>query len=200
MVISSTEAYMAAIGLGAIRGARVGWRREALTSTMVLGTVLFLSTGGDALLAHLFTGAASGGTVAQAAGLSGGTGGTSGTGGTVDATTTTSSCALSLQATISKVTFLVMSFLGYWVGRTQGQAPTLTHHRITGLIPGAINGAALTWYGTKSFFPGQDILISTPTAGDASSNLPFVFGAGLILMLVILFVGAQARKTYAAKK
>lgn len=196
MVITSTEAYLGAIGLGAIRGARVGWRREALTSTMVLGTVLFLSTGGDALLAHLFSGASAGGSVAQAAGLSGGTG----SGGSVDATTTTSSCTLALQATISKVTFLVMSVLGYWVGRTQGPAPTLTHHRITGLIPGAINGAALTWYGTKNFFPGQDILISTPTAADTTGYLPWVFGGGLILMLGILFAASQARKTYAAKK
>lgn len=197
MVITSSEAYLCAIGLGAARGAYVGWRREALTSTIVLGTVLFLSTGGDGLLANLFSGTGGGGTVAQAAGLSGG----GGTGGSVNATTTTSSCTIALQMLISKFTFLGMTVLGYWVGRTQGPAPTLAHHRITGLIPGAVNGAAVIYYASRTFFPGaESVQIFAPTTADTTSYLPLVFGAGLILMIVLLFIASQARKTYASKK
>jgi len=197
MVITSFEAYLGAIALGAFRGARVGWRREALTATFVLGTVLFLSTGGDLVLAHLFSGVGSGGGVAQAAPLSGGGDGTS----QVVAPAITGGSCTNLQAVLGKIVFLVMVPFGYFIGRTQATAPTLTHHRISGLLLGGINGAAIMWYISRAFMPpGQDILIHTPTSIDTGNGLAYVFGIGLVLMLVILFIGSQARKTFAAKK
>ena len=131
MVITQVQAFLAILAAGGAIGARRGWHREVISSAVILRPLLFFVNGGDLLLANLFTNGVSGGLA----------------GGAADPPASTAACTIGLQsAVITKVGFPVMALMGYRTAYRYGPPPTMTHHRITGMIPGLVNGAAIAYY------------------------------------------------------
>lgn len=171
MVISESQCFLIALVLAAAVGARRGWGREVITCAIILGTVLFLSNGGGDYLANF---------------LAQGLHGTSGQ--------SSASCTTVNPQILSTVVLAGMTWLGYSAGTKYGTAPKTHNHRIAGTIPGAINGASLAYYASNSILPGRSVLLNTPTGAFSNTYLPEVFGFGLLGLLAVLFIAAQASK------
>jgi hypothetical protein len=157
--------------IAAAVGARRGWGREVITCAIILGTVLFLSNGGGNYIATF---------------LSQGLHNTSGT--------AAAACNTVNPQMLSTLVFGGMTWLGYAVGSKYGTAPKSHNHRIAGTIPGAINGASLAYYASNSILPGNSVLLNTPSSAFSNTYLPEVFGLGLLGLLAVLFIAAQASK------
>jgi len=178
MVITQVQAFLAILAAGAAIGARRGWHREVISSAVILSSLLFFVNGGDSLLAHLFTGGVSGSLASGAAD---------------PPSASTAACTIGLQSAITKVGFPVMALMGYRTAYRYGPAPTMTHHRVTGMIPGLVNGAAIAYYTSHYILPGTQVLVSTPSGFTTTSFLPEVLGLGLVGLLGILFIAGQTR-------
>lgn len=205
MFIGPTQTFIVFLLAGGAYGAHRGWRRESITTAVVLSNVLFLSLGGAAFLAHVVgsTIGATGGTTSLGGPLfalgGGGGGGGSGTAppytGTASyGTTAGSACNGALELAISRVTFVVVTWLGYRSGSRYGPPPKLASHRIAGIVPGAINGAAIAYYVSHYILPNSTVIVNTPGSGDTSALLPIVFGLALVALLIVLFVAGQMKK------
>ena len=173
MVISQSQCFLIALVLAAAIGARRGWGREVITCAIILGTVLFLSNGGGDYLANFLT-----------QGLHGAPGQTS----------AATVCNTVNPQMLSTLVFAGMTWLGYTAGTKYGMAPKTHNHRIAGTIPGAINGASLAYYVSNSILPGRSVLLNTPGGAVTNTYLPEVFGFGLLGLLAVLFIAAQASK------
>lgn len=173
MSISQTQCFMIALVLTGAIGARRGWGREVITCAIILGTVLFLSNGGGNVLANWLT------QTATSASASGGGG--------------APICGINGQL-LSTLVFAGMSWLGYGAGTKYGNPPKTHNHRIAGTIPGAMNGAAMAYYVSNSMLPGRQVLVNSPSPAFAGNFLPEVIGIGLIGLLAVLFIAAQATK------
>lgn len=171
MVISQSQCFLIALVIAAAVGARRGWGREVITSAIILGTVLFLSNGGGNYIATF---------------LSQGLHNTSGT--------AAAACNTVNPQMLSTLVFGGMTWLGYAAGSKYGTAPKTNNHRIAGTIPGAINGASLAYYASNSILPGNSVLLNTPSSAFSNTYLPEVFGLGLLGLLAVLFIAAQASK------
>lgn len=186
MVIDQQTAFVGALAIAAMAGFKRGWGREVITCAIILGTVLFLSNGGDQMIsqfvANLFHGHLPGTATAEAAGT-----------GTAAASQTVY-CSPVTTKVLSGATFTGMSFLGYRTGYRHGSPAKHYNHRIAGVIPGTINGAAIAYYLSHSIFPGTQISLAAPDAATTTSNLPVVFGIGFVALLGLLFVVAQNGK------
>lgn len=177
MVITQMQAFLAVLAIGGAIGARRGWHREVISSAVILSSLLFFVNGGDALLARLFTGGLSGGLANSVA----------------DPPGAAAACTIGLQSAITKVGFPLMTALGYRTAYRYGPPPTMTHHRVTGTIPGLVNGAAIAYYISHYILPGTQVLVSTPSGLTTTSFLPEVLGLGLVGLLAILFIAGQTR-------
>ena len=171
MVISQSQCFLIALVIAAAVGARRGWGREVITCAIILGTVLFLSNGGGNYIATF---------------LSQGLHNTSGT--------AAAACNTINPQMLSTLVFGGMTWLGYAAGSKYGTAPKSHNHRIAGTIPGAINGASLAYYVGNSILPGNSVLLNTPSSAFSNTYLPEVFGLGLLGLLAVLFIAAQASK------
>lgn len=202
MVIGQVQCFLLFIVLFAAIGARRGWNREVIACAFVLGTVLFLTLGGlsliTSLLAHGLTGfigtvsakglLASGGTVPPGSG-------TGSTQAPSNGNYSAANCPVPVSAQVlSALIFGGMTWLGYRVSYKYGQPPKTSNHRLAGMIPGAINGAAIAYYVSNAILPNQ-LVVETPNSSLTASFLPLVFGLGLLGLLVVLFVANQSNKS-----
>lgn len=179
MVIGQTQCFLIALLITGVLGARRGWGREVITSAIILGTVLFLANGGGNMVASLLSQTIRSGSSTAA----------SATGSAL----ATSTCNINGNL-VSTLLFGGMTWLAYGVGTKYGTAPRTHNHRIAGTIPGAINGAAMAYYLSDFILPGRQVLINSPTPAFSTSFLPEIIGIGLVGLLVIVFVAAQATK------
>lgn len=176
MSISQTQCFMIAVVLAGALGARRGWGREVITCAIMLGTVLFLSNGGGNLVANWLARFQSGASSTATAGV-------------VNGQFVTANGQL-----LSELIFIGITIIGYSVGDKWGTAPKSHNHRIAGIIPGAMNGAAMAYYISNTILPGRTVVVNSPSPDFASSELPLIIGLGLIGLLVVLFIAAQATK------
>lgn len=195
MVIGQAQCFLIAVVLGAAVGARRGWNREVITAAIILATLMVLTLGGaDALagwLSHGFAG------TAQAHGIlySGGPQPATPTGYPQASPAPQTACGLGINSQmLSIVIFAGMTWLAYGVGKKYGTTPKTSNHRLAGAIPGAINGASIAYFVSTKVLPGQSLLLNTPGPGTTSNLLPLVFGIGLLGLLAVLFIAAQASK------
>ena len=177
MVISQSQAFLTALAFFGAIGAVRGWHREVITAAIVLASVLFLSNGGGNLISNIFIHGAGAATQPSSA------------------SSYSSACYGGLPSTVSNLSFAGLTFLGYRVGGIHAPAPALAHHRVTGTIPGVVNGAAIAYYISHYILPGTNLVIGTPGPGDASSYLPLVFGLGILCLLAVVFITSQANKS-----
>ncbi len=181
MVIGQSQCFLLAIVVAAAAGARRGWGKEVITCAIILATVLFLSNGGSDLLGNVFANLTQGlNNTAQAASPGG-----------ADPPPT---CSPLAKTTISTLVFGGMTWLGYHAGRRYGTPPKHANHRVAGIIPGAFNGAAISYYVSHDLLTGKQLMIYSPTDTLTSSYLPLIFGLGLVGLLAVLFFAAQASK------
>lgn len=202
MVIGPIQCFVLFIVLFAAIGARRGWNREVIACAFILGTVMFLSLGGLNLIDQLLSNGLI--STASAKGLmpSGGippSGSGVGAGALAatpaPASDATASCPPLVKSPIlSSLIFGGMSWLGYRVSAKYGQPPKSSNHRIAGIMPGAINGAAIAYYVSSAILPGQ-VTVQTPTSATTANFLPLVFGVGLIGLLLVVFIASQASKS-----
>jgi hypothetical protein len=201
MTISPIQTFIIAMVLGGAYGARRGWAREVITTSVVLSDVLFLSNGGANFLANVISGGL--GTPATGTALGGplfaggGVGGTAPAGSAASAAYGTSSlgvCSVALVTAVSRITFFGLSWIGYRSGSRFGPAPKIASHRVAGTVPGAINGAAIAYYVSNNVLPGTSVVLNTPGSVDTSQYLPMAFGIGIVALLIVLFVASQMKK------
>jgi len=206
VVIGQAQIFLVAIVIGAIAGARRGWMREVITCAMMLTTVLFLSLGGGDLIAGLFThgfgGTASAHPLASPpipyAPLSGGGGGS----GSLPVGTSSGSgpsspadCSFGLMGQfISNAIFAGMTWISYRVGSRYGKPPTNSNHRLAGMLPGAVNGAAIMFFLSRTIFHGQDIVLMSPTGVSARGTFSVVIALGFLALFALLVIAAIARR------
>ncbi|HEU5200976.1 MAG TPA: hypothetical protein VFU32_15160, partial [Ktedonobacterales bacterium] len=75
--------------------------------------------------------------------------------------------------------------------------PTTATHRLTGIIPGAVNGAAVIFYATRNIIPNLNVDVQSPDASTVSHYFPVIFGIALLAVIVILI--ALSTKSKAKK-
>ena len=154
-------------------GIKRGWGREVITAAIVLGTLLFLETGGDRLITGLFIGAS----------------------GPVDPSSCLADALSSATRTISGFIFGGMTLLGYYAGRWHGARPASGNHRIAGAVAGLVTGGSIVYYMSRNLFPGGQVLINMPDASTPLASLPMILGVGLVALIGILFIAFQGRKS-----
>ena len=176
MIIGQTQCFMIALVIAAAIGAHRGWGREVITCAILLGTVLFLANGGMNFLLG---------------GLANLTRGASLSGAGADPNT----CSPATKQTITTGLFGLMTYLGYRVGYRYGSPPAHGGHRLAGIIPGALNGAAIAYYFSNALVPnGNALTLFTPSAATTTAYLPQIFGLALIgLVIVLLVAGVSSR-------
>ncbi|HKS69753.1 MAG TPA: hypothetical protein VJQ45_05005 [Ktedonobacterales bacterium] len=197
MIIGPTQTFIFSLLAGGAYGARRGWAKEVITTAVVLSDVLFLSNGGAGFLSHILSSTiGSAGGTALGGPLFAGGGGTAPpyTGTTSFGTTAGAACTAALTTAVSRITFVGMTWLGYRSGTRHGPAPKMSSHRVAGIVPGAINGAAIAYYVSNNILPGTSVLLNTPGSIDTSSYLPVVFGIGIVALLIVLFIAGQMKK------
>ena len=205
MHIGQGQAFLLIAGLTACIGARRGWAREIITCAFILSATVFLSLGGAALLSGFFAHGVVGTAYAHPlAPAYFGSGGGPYNPGVAPATTSDQSgathplaaCVTSASThLISNMVFFGACWLGYWAGSKYGPAPKSANHNFAGLIPGAINGAVITYYISNYLFAGQQVVIEGPSATQVSSSLLVVLAVGMLGMLALTFVASQKSKT-----
>jgi len=185
MVIGQTQCFLLVIVVAAAAGARRGWGREVITCAIILATVLFLTFGGADWLGNIFASLTWSVNHPQAV-ASG-------------APDPPPACSPVAKTTISMIVFIFMTWFAYWVGRRYGTPPKNANHRIAGIIPGAINGAAIAYFVSHTLLAGRQLVVSGPTDTMTSSYLPEIFGLGLLGLVLVLFIAAQASKGSSSK-
>jgi hypothetical protein len=207
MVIGPAQCFLISVVFGAAVGARRGWNREVITAAIILATLLVLTLGGaDALatwLSHGFVGTAQAhGLAYNAIAYSGGPQPTTPTQPSQSNTSNTSNptpqaaCIAGINGQVlSIIIFGGMTWLAYAVGKKYGAPPKTANHRIAGAIPGAINGASIAYFVSKTILPGQSVTLNTPGPSVTNAFLPLVLGLGLLCLLVVIFIAGQANKS-----
>lgn len=180
MTITPSQSFLFALLITGVLGFRHGWGRSVITTAMILGTLLFLSNGGDTFLSNLLTGGVGGAL--------------SGSGGQATPSGSAYCSTAGFSHGLSELLFAGMTFLGYSVGYRHGPPPKTSNHRLAGIIPGVINGTAIAFYISHNVFPGTQLMVNTPGTLDTSAYLPEVFAFGLVGLLIVLFVSGQTSK------
>ncbi len=183
MIVGPTQCFFVILLVTAFIGLSRGWVREVITMAIVLATVLFLLNGGDQLL-HQFI------FVNVPAALHDLIFGTS--------TAATPSPPVSVSSSTRESLFGVMSFgiltvLGYLVGHRFGSPPATNQHRVGGIVPGVVNGAAISYYVSNAILPSTTVNVSSPTDALTRIYLPIVLGVGLLAMVVALLVARGSK-------
>jgi hypothetical protein len=195
MTFSEAQVYVFAVIVGAAVGLYRGWSREAITMAIELATVLFLLLGGVVAVAHLFTTTSSALLpVASAHGLSGG----GPTGPPAQTTAGASSsdtqiCTNGISARfVGECVFAVMTWVAYHFGHKYGGPPQTNMNRVTGMLPGAVNGGAIMLYLSTTIFNGREITIFSPSGPAATNYLPLVLGLALLCVVGVLVLTKKA--------
>jgi hypothetical protein len=184
MTITSGECFFVIILVAAFIGLWRGWLREVITTAILLGVILFLMLGGAGILYQfIFVNL-----VNAIKALFGGN------------TVSVSGSNAASPSTQADFLFTLLSFLGltgigYMVGHKTGKPPASTTHRLAGIIPGTVNGAAVVFYATHSIIQQQlDVSVQGPNATTATNYLPVIFGIALLAVVGILLVSRKAKK------
>ncbi len=173
MYITSSECFFVIILTAAFIGLWRGWVREVITTAILLGVILFLMLGGsDVIYRFIFVNL-----VDAFRALGGGSASASGSAPQGTAQT---------DFLFEVLTFGGLTTVGYLVGHKAGKPPTSATHRLAGIIPGAVNGAATVFYATRNLIPNLNLSVSGPDSGTATNYLPVIFGVALLAVLVIL--------------
>lgn len=184
MYITSSECFFVIILTAAFVGLWRGWVREVITTAILLGVILFLLLGGsDVLYRFIFVNLidafkALGGSTVSAAGPD-----------------TTTSPSTQTDFFFSLLTFGGLTAVGYLVGHKAGKAPTTAVQRLTGVIPGTVNGAATVFYATRNIVPNLDVDVASPDATTVNNYLPVIFGIALLAVVVILIALSTKSKS-----
>ena len=186
MYITSNECFFVIVLTAAFVGLWRGWVREVITTAILLGVILFLLLGGsDVLYRFIFVNL-----IDAFKALGGST--VSAPGSPTDTPTSAPNDFL-----FSVLTFGGLTTVGYLVGHKAGKAPTTATHRLAGLIPGTVNGAAVVFYATRNIIPNLDVNVQSPDSTTVSNYLPVIFGIALLAVVVILI--ALSTKSKAKK-
>jgi hypothetical protein len=175
MFITSSECFFVIILTAAFLGLWRGWIREVITTAILLGVILFLLLGGaDVLYRFIFVNLAD-----AFKALGGGAVSTPGS-------DTVAPPSSQTDFLFSLLTFGGLTGVGYLVGHKAGRPPTTATHRLTGIIPGAVNGAAVVFYATRNIIPNLSVSVQSPDASTVSNYFPIIFGIALLAVVVIL--------------
>jgi hypothetical protein len=186
MYITSSECFFVIILTAAFLGLWRGWIREVITTAILLGVILFLLLGGsDVLYRFIFV------NLVNAFRALGGSTVTTPDSSTVGPPSSQADFLFSL------LTFGGLTAVGYVVGHKAGKPPTAASHRLTGVIPGAVNGAAVVFYTTRNIIPNLNVSVQGPNASTVGNYLPVIFGIALLAVVVILI--ALSTKSKAKK-
>jgi hypothetical protein len=183
MYITSSECFFVIILTAAFIGLWRGWIREVITTAILLGVILFLLLGGsDVIYRFIFVNLVD----AFKALFGGG----------VSASNSNPAAPPSTQSdfVFTLLTFGGLTTVGYLVGHRAGKPPTSATHRLTGIIPGAVNGAAIVFYATRNIIPNVDVNVQSPDASTVGSYLPVIFGIALLAVIVILIALSSKSK------
>jgi hypothetical protein len=175
MTITQNECLFIILLVAAFIGLWRGWIREVITTAILLGVILFLTLGGQGVLYQfifvnlvdairaLFSGNSS-----------------------VSVAPSTPSQPAQGDFLFTSLTFIVLTGISYLVGHRAGRPPTAASHRLTGIIPGAVNGVAIAFYSVKYIIPQLSVSVQSPDQTTVSNYLPVVFGLALIAVIVVL--------------
>ena len=196
MTFTQVQVFAIAVIVGGLFGAYRGWRREVITLAIELATVAFLLLHGVETIASLSSGASTSLIpMASAQGLSGGTGNSStnaGNGTFTPLPTVVCTNPVNLEM-VELLIFFVMTFLAYRLGWAWGGRPKDGNERIIGFFVGAVNGAVIMFYLSKTVLKGETITLFSPSGFQAGQYLPLVIAGAFILVVLLLLIGTQAR-------
>ena len=173
MTITQNECLFIILLVAAFIGLWRGVIREVITTAILLGVILFLILGGQGFLYQfIFV-------------------------NLVDAVRALFSGNTSVSAPppsqpaqgdflFTSLTFIALTSISYLVGHRAGRPPTAASHRLTGIIPGAVNGIAIAFYSVRYIIPQLNVSVQSPDQATVSNELPVVFGLALIAVIVIL--------------
>ncbi len=186
MVITSGECLFVILLVAAFIGLWRGWIREVITTAILLGVILFLILGGQGVLYRFifvnlvaaFKALFEGSTVAVPP---------------------PNPPAQPSQGDFlfSLFTFATLIMIGYAVGHKAGKPPASATHRLTGIIPGIVNGIAILFYSVRYIIPQINVSVEGPNATTVSMYLPVVFGLALVAvigLLIALSTKGKAKK------
>lgn len=174
MTITQNECLFIILLVAAFIGLWRGWIREVITTAILLGVILFLTLGGQGVLYQfIFVNLVD----AIRALFSGNT--------SVSVAPSPSQPAQG-DFLFTSLTFIVLTGISYLVGHRAGRPPTAASHRLTGIIPGAVNGVAIAFYSVKYIIPQLSVSVQSPDQTTVSNDLPIVFGLALIAVIVVL--------------
>ncbi len=184
MVIGSETCLFIIVIIAALIGLR-GWVREVVTMAIVLGTVLFLIAGGNGLLHQfIFVNLPDAFRVLIFG----------------DNAVNAGTPQVSTPNAWGDQLFRLASFggltgLAYWVGHKYGTPPKTNMHKVVGIVPGAVNGIALSYYVTNGLFPNNNpvVTITSPTNALTSLYLPIILGFALLGLVLIIIISAVSK-------
>jgi hypothetical protein len=186
MVINSTWALFIIVAVAALVGLR-GWVREVVTMAIILGVVLFLSVGGNGLLHQFFFVNLPDAFRVLIFGDS-----------AVSVGPTVSTPNPMGDQLFNVAAFGGLTGLAYLVGHKYGTPAKTMQHRLTGLVPGAVSGMALSYYVTNKLFPNNPasvVEIVSPTDTLTTLYLPIILGFALVGLLLIIVISAMSRRS-----
>jgi uncharacterized membrane protein len=185
MVIGAMQCFMIILVITSVIGLTRGFLREVITMAIVLAAVVFLVNGGDGLMHQFFFV-----NLPQAFhDLIYGSNGV--TVGEPTVTTTTNTTG---EYLFSLASFVGLICLGYGVGHRYGGAPKTNMHRLGGILPGLVNGAAVSYYASKTIFPATQVDLTSPSSALTQAYLPVVLGLGLVALVTVLVVSSLSSR------
>ena len=186
MIIGAMQCFLVILVVAATIGLWRGFLREVITMAIVLAAIIFLLNGGDGLLhTFFFT------NLPQAfRDLIYGNSAV-----TVGNPTVTSSVNPTGDYLFNLTSFLALVGIGYGVGHRYGGVPATTQHRLGGVLPGLVNGSAISYYASKSIFPSTTIDLTSPSSALTQAYLPVILGIGLIGLVAVVLISAFASRS-----
>lgn len=183
MVVGATQCFFVVLLITAGIGLMRGFMREVITMALVLGAVLFLLNGGGGLLHHFFFVNLPTaihdliyGDSAVAVGVP-----------TVSSPNPAGDYLFGLGS------FLGLMGLGYGVGHKYGTPPTTNQHRLGGILPGLVNGAAISYYVSSAILPSTTVDLTSPNSALTQMYLPIILGVGLVGLILVLVVSSLSK-------
>ncbi len=176
MTITSGECLFLILLVAAFIGLWRGWIREVITTAILLGVILFLLLGGDALLYRFFFVNLANAFKALFEGNS------------VSVPASSTPSTPQGDAVFSIATFVTLTGVGYLVGHKAGKPPTATVHRLSGIIPGTVNGIAVVFYTVDHIIPQLQVNVESPDVGTVTNYAPVVFGLAIVAVVGVLIV------------
>lgn len=184
MVIGPSQCFFVVLLIAAFVGLSRGFMREVVTMAIILASVLFLLNGGNGLLHQfLFVNMPNAFRVL----IFGDSAVNAGT-PVVSNPNPTGDYLFGLGS------FLVLTALAYLVGHRYGQPAKTNQHRLGGMLPGLVNGAAIAYYASNTILPSTTVNLTSPTDTLTRLYLPIIFGFGLLALVLVLVVSSFAKK------